>query len=100
MKQTILQYNDDRSSELQNWDEAHAYCAAIQFYLGNYHEEDQGGDDTYDDLLSELSDVKPVNKQRRGTVRLNKGAMKILAYGKAQQLINSKVVDSYKDKDN
>ena len=29
MKKAIVQYNDDQNSELQNWDEAHAYCAAI-----------------------------------------------------------------------
>lgn len=33
-------------------------------------------------------------------MRLDKGAMKILAYGKAQQLINNKVVNQGKDKDN
>lgn len=98
MKKAIVQYNDDRNSELQNWDEAHAYCAAIQFYLGNYHEEDDERD-SFDDVMSELSISDPDNKDRRRTMKLDKGAMKILAYGRAQQLINNRVANASKDRD-
>ena len=40
------------------------------------------------------------DRKERKTMRLDKGAMKILAYGKAQQLINNKVVNQGKVNDN
>lgn len=49
--------------------------------------------------MSELSITDPDRKERK-TMKLDKGAMKILAYGKTQQLINNKVVNGGKDKDN
>lgn len=54
IQKTILTYNDDQNSELQYWDEAHAYCAAIQFYLGNSYVEGED-EEEFDDQHSETT---------------------------------------------
>jgi len=46
---------DSYDSELANWPEAAAYCAAIQFYLGNY-QQNEDIDDNVTQLTREMNE--------------------------------------------
>lgn len=87
IERTILSFNDNKDSQLQNSEEAHAYCAAIQFYLGNQYEVNDN-ESNFNDGISDAQsmityDQNALNEvPERNTMKLNiNQAMKVLAYG-------------------